>query len=210
TASHDAPRTATSLYNKNKYKFRAKPYDDANYRIEKPDGETRWIQKMLLIHQYTFVGAPHIWYGDEVGMWGADDPDTRKPMVWGDITYEPETSYPQGKLRKPDVVETDTQLFQFIKELIQLRKQHPALVHGTLEFLVTEDKNGTLLYKRTYNGDVIWVAFNISKNQQTITLEGIEDGLHSFYSVAPTSQKVLGEKLDVTLRPQSGGVFFYQ
>ncbi len=48
TASHDAPRTATSLYNKGKYKYQAKPYDDAAYKVGKPDAETRARQLMLL------------------------------------------------------------------------------------------------------------------------------------------------------------------
>ena len=33
----------------------------------------------------TYVGAPMIYYGDEVGMWGADDPSCRKPMLWDDL-----------------------------------------------------------------------------------------------------------------------------
>ena len=47
-------------------------------------------QKLLLIHQFTFIGAPQIWNGEEVGMWGADDPDCRKPLIWDDLVYEDE------------------------------------------------------------------------------------------------------------------------
>ena len=50
-------------------------------------GKNRYL---LLIHQFTFIGAPQIWNGEESGMWGADDPDCRKPLVWDDITYEDE------------------------------------------------------------------------------------------------------------------------
>ena len=31
-----------------------------------------------------------IYYGDEVGMWGVNDPCCRKPMVWNEIKYEEE------------------------------------------------------------------------------------------------------------------------
>ena len=34
----------------------------------------------------TYRGAPMIYYGDEVGMWGADDPHDRKPMIWDNLT----------------------------------------------------------------------------------------------------------------------------
>ena len=36
----------------------------------------------------TYIGAPMIYYGDEVGMWGANDPCNRKPMFWKELNYE--------------------------------------------------------------------------------------------------------------------------
>ncbi len=39
----------------------------------------------MVIFQMTYLGAPVIYYGDEAGMWGANDPDSRKPMVWDDL-----------------------------------------------------------------------------------------------------------------------------
>ena len=68
-----------------------------DYRIDRPDARTRRIQEMVLAQQFTWVGAPHIWYGDEVGMWGPDDPGPRKPMVWADLEYEDEASDPLGR-----------------------------------------------------------------------------------------------------------------
>ena len=89
-STHDSPRLSTSFYNKTMDKYKAKPSDNPDYKINKPDQLTRKEQILLLIHQFTFIGAPQIWNGEEVGMWGADDPDCRKPMVWDDITYEDE------------------------------------------------------------------------------------------------------------------------
>ena len=61
-------------------------------------------------------------------MWGADDPDCRKPMIWDEFDYEDETShfcdytddcnYPSTELIKLNV---DTELLNFYKEMIQLR-----------------------------------------------------------------------------------------
>ena len=97
-----------------------KPYDDENYRIDRPDDETWDILKMLLIHQYTYIGCPHIWYGDEVGMWGADDPDCRKPMLWEDVNYEPETFRFDGKRGEGYSVKRNEDLFAFYQKLIHL------------------------------------------------------------------------------------------
>jgi cyclomaltodextrinase / maltogenic alpha-amylase / neopullulanase len=175
-ASHDAPRVSTSLYNNGLYKYMVKPYDNANYKIDKPDAKTRTIQKMLLIHQFTFIGAPHIWYGDEVGMWGADDPDTRKPMVWSDIVYADETTHPFGKERKTDKVEQDTELLDFYKKLIQIRKTNPILVDGDLTFSLVDDENNTLAYNRSNDKAEIVVAFNKSNEPKVLKIPVTKDG----------------------------------
>ena len=38
-----------------------------------------------------------IYYGDEVGMWGGNDPDCRKPMIWDDMKFENENTLPNQK-----------------------------------------------------------------------------------------------------------------
>jgi cyclomaltodextrinase / maltogenic alpha-amylase / neopullulanase len=163
TSSHDSPRTSTDLYNKGKYKYLDKPHENPEYKIDKPDQKTRAIQKMLLIHQFTFVGSPHVWYGDEVGMWGADDPDTRKPMVWDDLTYEDETVHPLGKPRKVDKVEQDKELLDYYKQLIRIRKALPALAHGDITFTLIDDENNTLAYSRRFQNVEVIAAFNRSE-----------------------------------------------
>ena len=94
TASHDSPRFSTSVFNPGRYKYHNSPREDPAYRIERPDERTRRIQELILVQQFTYVGAPHLWNGDEVGMWGADDPDDRKPLVWSDLSYEDESAHP--------------------------------------------------------------------------------------------------------------------
>ncbi len=177
-ASHDAPRISTSLYNKNLYKYQSKPYDNPDYKIDKPDSSTLSIQKMLLIHQFTFIGSPHIWYGDEVGMWGADDPDTRKPMVWQDIKYEDETTHPFNKPRPVNKVKQDTNLLNFYKKLIQVRKNNPALVYGNIVFSLADDENKTLAYSRIYENTEIVAAFNKSDKTQILKIPVQKNGIY--------------------------------
>jgi glycosidase len=116
TGSHDTPRFGTSIFNPGRYKYHNNPREDRGYRISRPDERTRRIQEMILVQQFTWVGAPHVWNGDEVGMWGADDPDERKPVVWADLRYDDETTDPFGRPRRRDRVEPDTALFRVYRD----------------------------------------------------------------------------------------------
>ena len=171
TASHDTPRFGTSVYNPGRYKYRNTPREDSAYRIDRPDERTRRIQQLILVQQFTCIGAPHIWNGDEVGMWGADDPDERKPMVWADLRYEDEITDPFGRPRRRDRVVPDTALFRVYRDLIALRKQHLRLfVDGTLRWLVTDDARGLLAYERVLGDQRAIVAFNISDAPHEISV----------------------------------------
>ncbi|MDZ4863187.1 MAG: glycoside hydrolase family 13 protein [Gemmatimonadota bacterium] len=161
TASHDTPRFSTSVYNPGRYKYHANPREDPGYRIDRPDERTRRTQQMTLVQQFTFIGAPHIWNGDEVGMWGADDPDERKPLVWADLRYDDETAHPLGRPRPRNAVAPDTALFRVYRDLIALRKQHLRLfVDGTLNWLLTDDATGLLACERALGDQRAIIAFN--------------------------------------------------
>ena len=171
TASHDTPRFGTSVYNPDRYKYRNNPREDSTYRIDRPDTRTRRIQQLILVQQFTYIGAPHIWNGDEVGMWGADDPDDRKPLVWADLRYQDEVADPLGRPRPPNRVVPDTALLRVYRELIALRKQHLRLwVDGNLKWLLTDDARGLLAYARELGDQRAVVAFNNADTPQEIAL----------------------------------------
>jgi cyclomaltodextrinase / maltogenic alpha-amylase / neopullulanase len=198
-STHDSPRLATSLYNKTMDKYKAKPSDNPDYKINKPDDLTRKEQMLLLIHQFTFIGAPQIYYGEEVGMWGADDPDCRKPMVWDDIVYEDERAAFDPKGRRPvDIVRPDTSLRMFYMRLCKMRKENPVLVYGDLYFSVADDQNLTLAYNRTLGNDEIVVVFNRSDKIQTIEVPVKTNG--EYVNVLSDSNKsILSSKNKIKL-----------
>lgn len=166
-ATHDTPRLSTSLYNKNLLNYNDKPSDNPDYKINKPDEVTKKEQVLLLINQFTYTGAPHIWNGDEAGMWGADDPDCRKPVVWDDLVYEDEkTGYDPSKNRPADIVKPDKELLEFYKKLIRIRKENPVLVYGDLKFTVADDSKMILAYSRLSGDDEIITVFNRSDREQ--------------------------------------------
>ncbi len=131
TASHDVPRVGTSLFNKNKYKVETKPKGENGYKIHQPDQATYDILRLLLIQQFTYIGAPHIWAGDEMGMWGADDPSCRKPLIWPEFQFETEVAHPLGQDRPADQVAFKQEVFNMYQKLIQLRKRYAVLSSGT-------------------------------------------------------------------------------
>ena len=210
-ATHDSPRLSTSLFNKTMDKYNAKPSDNPDYKINKPDQTTRQEQLMLLVHQFTFIGAPHIWNGDEVGMWGADDPDCRKPVVWDDIKYEDErANFNPEKSRPVDVVSPDTALLSFYKKLILMRKENPVLVYGDLNFTIIDDQKMVLAYSRKMDNKEITVVFNRSDKIQNIILTGLKS--MDYENILSTGGNLIKDNdsgTEVTLEPLSAVVLKY-
>jgi len=207
-ASHDSPRLSTSLYNKTMDKYNAKPSDNPDYKINRPDEVTEKEKKLLLIHQFTFMGAPHIWNGDEVGMWGADDPDCRKPVVWDDIVYEDEkANYDPSRNRPADDVRPDTSLLSFYKKLIVMRKANPVLVYGDLNFTLADDKKMVLAYSRRLNNEEIIAVFNRSDKSQSVTLPGLKGKKYvNILFVPGIPTKNSGPEPELTMEPLSAVV----
>jgi len=174
-ATHDSPRVLTSLFNKNKYKYNASPAPDRDYKIHKPDDDTYQTLYLLLAHQFTYVGAPHIWAGDEMGMWGSDDPENRKPLIWPDYTFMPEKTHPYGKGRPIDEVKFDQQLFDVYKKLISIRKGNQVLASGDLNYLLADDQKNVLAYSRFNDEGEVLAVFNAGRERQTIKLTAQTD-----------------------------------
>lgn len=166
TGGFDTPRLLTSLFNKNKYKYYCKVHEDPNYKIHKPDQATYQTLKLLLTQQYTYIGAPHIYAGDEMGMWGADDPSCRKPLIWTDFDFEDEVFHPLGKKRPIDKVEFNQDLFLYYQKLIKIRKENTILINGAIEFIRTDDE--VLIYRRYNDQTEAFGVFNNSIQEKEI------------------------------------------
>lgn len=160
SSSHDSPRLLTSFLNKSKYKYRSKPQEDPAYRTNRPDALTQKIVRLFLLHQFTFVGSPHIWNGDEMGMTGADDPDNRKPLAWPDIKFEPETQSFLSDYQYSEIPTFDQALYDYYKSLIALRKSSDAFSSGSYEFIPAQGSQKVLAYKRTNGAEEFVAVFN--------------------------------------------------
>lgn len=171
-ATHDSPRLLTSVFNyKNRYKYGAMPSADNGYKINKPDEMAYQTARMILVNQFTYIGAPHIWQGEEMGSWGADFPDCRKPMMWPEIEFEDEKAHPFGIERPVDKVEMNRDVFEFYQKLIQLRKTNPVLIYGEIEYILADDENQVLAYSRYDENNEAIIVFNTSAEPKEITLD---------------------------------------
>ncbi|MDG5767681.1 glycoside hydrolase family 13 protein [Balneolales bacterium ANBcel1] len=167
--SHDTDRVASRIVNRGmgagmgwgEFFQKSKRAENGAYDTRKPTPEEDRIKRLMVMAQFTFPGAPMIYYGDEAGMWGANDPCCRKPMVWPDYEYEPETLLPDGSMRsRKESVAFDPKLHAWHRELARLRNGHPALRYGGYETLFTDNRQNVLVFRREYEGCSVYVAIH--------------------------------------------------
>lgn len=172
--SHDTDRLFSMIVNPGReYDRKATPRDPENpdYKVDYPGNEAKDILKLMALYQYSWPGAPMTYYGTEAGMWGADDPDDRKPMVWPDLVYDPETTHPQGKSRTSDEIRFDDDLHNWYRQLMHTRTAEPALQFGDLNIVLTDDEKGILAYSRTFNNETILVVINSTDSEMNLELD---------------------------------------
>jgi maltose alpha-D-glucosyltransferase/alpha-amylase len=135
----------------------------------------------------TLPGTPIIYYGDELGMGDNialyDRNGVRTPMQWDDSRnggfseagnlYAPVIADANFGYEWVNVAAQDQDpesLLNFMRELIQVRKQHPALGRGHFEILEPENK-AILPFLNTSDGDVVIALHNLSMEAQTVSLD---------------------------------------
>jgi cyclomaltodextrinase / maltogenic alpha-amylase / neopullulanase len=108
--------------------------------------------KLLFLFQLSFTGTPCIYYGDEIGMTGGQDPGCRKCMVW-------------------EEEKQDRDLFNHVKKLISLRKTYSAFGNRSeLKFVEANDETNHLIYTKTYENEMIIFVINNSENDLSLPL----------------------------------------
>jgi glycosidase len=144
----------------------------------------------------TWPGAPAVYYGDEVGLCGFTDPDSRRTYPWG------------GE---------DLELLEFHKYMIALHREVPALRLGSVHRL--DAGGGLVAYGRSHGDSLCAVAVNISKEPRNCRLPvwklGAVDATtftrHMLttangYNVGAAMFTVRGGELEIDLEPNSSVV----
>jgi cyclomaltodextrinase / maltogenic alpha-amylase / neopullulanase len=200
--SHDTDRIASMVLNPDlNFDRNRSPRDNPAYLVRKPTKNERTPQKLIAAFQATFIGAPMFYYGTEAGMWGTDDPDDRKPMLWRDMNFENEKTHPlPGRQRPDDVNKFDEELFSYYQSLIQMRKANPALMHGSFDVLDVAVTENTFGFIRAVPGQKLVVIFNRSASQEKIKLIS-GGGLKDIFSGKRFESN--NNHVRINLRPQS-------
>jgi glycosidase len=91
-----------------------------------------------------------IYYGDEVGMYGADDPNNRQPMWWDDIKYDDPNIAPNADL------------LEHCARLIAIRNRWDCFRGGSCRTLLADDRQDLFAFARQGKDEAAVVAFNRS------------------------------------------------
>ncbi|WP_081970189.1 alpha-glycosidase [Paenibacillus sp. FSL P4-0081] len=155
-ASHDTPRVLTRL-----------------------GGDTRRL-KLTVTFLLTFTGTPCIFYGDEIGLTGEDDPDCRKCMIWEEDRQ-------------------DRELFSFYQRMIALRKEHKVLRTGHFRFLQSDADSRGLVYDRFDDNSRFTVWMNNSSEPLTLQQSFTGGSWQDAFSGEPVEMD--GDGISITLEP---------
>ncbi len=166
--SHDATRLASAVANPDGKKFGdwgqyfgwSQKSNNKSYNARKPTKQQIQKQKLIVAFQMLYAGSPMFFYGDEAGMWGANDPDCRKPMVWPDKKYNAETFNPDQSKHSADEVTFNKDLFYWYKKLIGLRQHYKSIRLGSYNTIVIDDEKKLYAFSRKLGNEEVIVIVN--------------------------------------------------
>ena len=130
--------------------------EDAKYvgwQREVGVGDPAGYDKIVQLNAFnlTIPGVPVIYYGDEFGMPGANDPDCRRMMRFGDELNEKEQT-----------------TLESVAKLGQLRKNNLPLIYG--DFIELYLTNTEWAYARNYFGEIVITVFNRNLEEKEIKI----------------------------------------
>lgn len=135
------------------------------------------IMREAVLFQMTWPGAPTIYYGDEAGVCGWTDPDSRRTYPWG---------------------HEDMEMIQFHKDMIKIHKKYDAIMHGSVTFLHGENK--CVAYARFTRKQAVVGIMNVDYTDKELKLHvrrlGVKNN-HTMKRVMITSE----EGYDITEVP---------
>jgi glycosidase len=171
--------------------------------------------KLAALFQFTYIGAPTVYYGDEAainapslstGASGPEhDPYNRAPYPWPDASGDPTVYGP-----------IDTAMVAYYTRLAHLRSAHPALRTGAFQTLLTGDTsqspndNDVYAFARTSDAErPIAVALNKGSTSETamIPVGGIDaNGTVLQDALTGARYTVRGGTVVLTLAPRGGAL----
>jgi glycosidase len=121
---------------------------DTQRMLTRAGGDVRMLHGASFF-QFTFMGAPIIYYGDELAMEGGADPDNRRPMRWDNVE--------------------NNQTRAHFQKLARLRASHEALRVGAFRTHLAEN-SGLYAYQRYTDGERLLCVLNTGHEDVTAQL----------------------------------------
>jgi len=205
--SHDATRIGSAVANPDGKKFGdwgdyfnwSQKSNNKNYNARKPTANQLEKQKLIAAFQILYLGSPMIYYGDEAGMWGGNDPDCRKPMVWADKKYNDEIANPDQSKHEVDKVEFNQDLFNWYKKFIGLRNQYKAIKLGSYTTIETNDAQKTYAFSRKLGNEEVIVIINRSDKAVLFANPILKKGNYKEVFTKKATKKVTIQPLGVVV-----------
>ncbi|MEY3989948.1 MAG: hypothetical protein RI985_1029 [Chloroflexota bacterium] len=107
--------------------------------------------KLAMFFLMTYVGAPSIYYGDEIGLMGGKDPLNRVCFPWNRDAWNEE-------------------LREWVRNCISLRQSFASLRRGSLVMLHARDSSRTVAFARIHGRETLVVVLNASDNDAAIDM----------------------------------------
>ncbi len=155
------------------------------------------LKRMALIFQIAYPGNPLIYYGEENGMDGENDPDNRRPMVWDEKRW-------------------DWKFRNFVIDAMKLRKKEPALNGGKYLKITTDPSSSLIGFARRARDpqDTLFFFANFSNSHEK---ESVPIAYSYFMHHVP-AKPILGEgtaiaknsQLEIELAPKSAAIFKFK
>lgn len=139
----------------------------------------------------TMRGTPELYYGDEIGMTGGNDPDNRRDFPGG-FPGDKQSAFTESG-RTPEQQE----IFSHVQKLLSLRKEHPALRHGQLWHISWDESS--YAFARTTSEERLLVVFNSVATTKTLRLPFAGTPLQGAQKLTP----LLGKGGDVETKNDS-------
>ncbi|MFH1689809.1 MAG: alpha-amylase family glycosyl hydrolase, partial [Candidatus Eisenbacteria bacterium] len=150
-------------------------------------GDARRL-KLATLFAMTYVGAPSIYYGDEVAMTGAHDPDCRRPFPWN-------WAEDNGRVEVRD----------YFRELAALRTSRECFTRGDFETLLAD--GDVFAFRRGFGDDQAVVILNAGEEETTVSValgDEILKGVSGIDGPTGTITAVLRDHLTGTVESIEG------
>lgn len=149
------------------------------------NGDVRKV-KLAIFLQMTLPGAPTIYYGDEVGLQGGNDPDCRRTMPWNSKEW-------------------NANMLSYYRKLIEIRENHKALTIGNFRPMLLDKQKKVYVFQRCHGEEVAIACVNNSHGKEAVSIQTKEPLIDVFVAKVYKPQH---ENVVLEVEPKNGVLLF--